>query len=185
MQIPVFLTSVMFFGAHLAAAAPAEDMTLVKKADQAASIFKRDITNEYCGSNDDGFEYDASHVTSSFLSMQVWVNFPSNLQLNFLITASAGGVTYPHQYGARDTKVIAALNAIDGCQTGQPGFKYFEYPLTTDLWIGGPARSQGPDRVIGIGKSPGQGGQWKLTYCLSVTHTGQPNNILVPCTDTD
>ncbi|KAI1737938.1 hypothetical protein F4680DRAFT_450336 [Xylaria scruposa] len=151
MQIPVFLTSIVFFGAHLAAAAPAEDMTLVKKADRAASIFKRDITNEYCGSNGDGFEYDASHVTSSFLAMGVWVNFPSNLQ------PSAGGVTYPHQYGARDPEVAAALNAIDGCQTGQAGFKYFEYPLTTDVWVGGPARSQGPDRVIGIGKSPGLG----------------------------
>jgi hypothetical protein len=63
--------------------------------------------------------------------------------------------------------------------------RYNEFPLLNgDVWNGGPARSQGPARVIAIGRAPTtQGGQWtELSYCLSVYHPTEAGAHF-PCTE--
>lgn len=98
---------------------------------------------------------------------------------------------YPHQYGSgskapTDASVVSALNAIPECATGQAGMKYFEFPLTDPVFTGGPATSQGTDRVVGISPSPGQGGTRTYTYCLTMTHrgnSGDGDSSFNPCTN--
>lgn len=97
--------------------------------------------------------------------------------MDVLIAAAAGGRVYPRPYGSNggiptDPDVVTALNAIPECVTGQPMMKYFEFPLTDPVFAGGDAASQGPDRVIAISPSPGQGGTRTFTYCLAITHRG-------------
>ncbi|KAH8203521.1 hypothetical protein TruAng_002269 [Truncatella angustata] len=155
---------------------------VVKRSLSNALLGKRaEITGEHCGSDANGdVDYDKTWVQSAFDDMQRYVNVGADQR------PSAGTRTYPLRNEARDPEVATALDTIDGCETGQDGKTYWEFPLTSDGWNGGPERSQGPDRVIGIGTySGGQGGTWALTYCLSVTHRGQANNENVPCTDID
>lgn len=100
---------------------------------------------------------------------------PTNIKM--ICSARAGTRSYPQQFGNNkgvpsDEGVKAALDAIAECKTGQAGMKYFEFPLTNPTFDGGDARSQGPDRVVAISPSPGQGGTREYTYCLSVTHRG-------------
>lgn len=75
-----------------------------------------------------------------------------------------------------------ALNAIPECRLGQAQMKYFEFPITDPVFAGeNDAGAQGPDRVIAISKSPGQGGVRDYTYCLALTHRGLENNAFTPC----
>ncbi|KAI0193877.1 hypothetical protein F4808DRAFT_475186 [Astrocystis sublimbata] len=172
MQFQTLSSIVLLATAQLAAAAPMES------ANTSQVLKKRaDPTGEYCGSEDgEQFEYDVSWVQDSFDNLQTYVNTPGDMR------PSAGGRTYPQRFEGRDPEVAGQLDTIDGCETGQDGKVFWEFPLTQG-WNGGPAESQGADRVIGIGASPGQGQPWELTYCLSVTHRGQEGGAFVPCTD--
>lgn len=81
--------------------------------------------------------------------------------------------------------MVKALKAIHECRTGQSGFKYFEFPLADPVFNGGPPESQGPDRVVAISPSPGQGGTRHFTFCLVATHrggTGPGDGSFRPCT---
>ncbi|KAI0149207.1 hypothetical protein BJ166DRAFT_58836 [Pestalotiopsis sp. NC0098] len=173
MQLQFTLVSALL--ASVATAYPVSDEPQTSKRDVDASVFKRATPGSVnCGP--DG-AYDVSWVQSAFDDMQKYVNVDGSLR------PSAGSRTYPLRNQARDPDVATALDGIAGCETGQANMVYWEFPLTSDGWNGGPEQSQGPDRVIGIGQSPGQGGTWALTYCLSVTHRGQANNDNVPCAD--
>lgn len=107
-------------------------------------------------------------------------------------SAVAGTRYYPRQYGNNqgtpsDADVVNALNAIPGCETGGQGkgMKYFEFPLTDPVFTGGDERSQGPDRVVAISPSPGQGGVRQFTFCLAMTHRGGTSDndpSFRPCT---
>ena len=106
-----------------------------------------------------------------------------------MMLAGADGTTYPQQYATKknipdekDIGVAAALDAIPECKTGQTGMKYFEFPISDPLWTGGGRGSQGPDRVIAISPSPGQGGVREYTYCLALTHRGMAASAFQPCT---
>ena len=98
----------------------------------------------------------------------------------------AGTRAYPRQYGSgsnalTDTSVVAALNAIPGCETGQAGMSFFEFPLDMTVFTGGPQ-----DRVFAISPNPGQGGTRTYTYCLAMTHRGgtSPSDpSFFPCTN--
>lgn len=103
----------------------------------------------------------------------------------------AGTRAYPRQYGSgsnkpTDASVVAALNAIPECTTGQNGMKYFEFPLTMTVFTGGPQGSHGLDRVVAISPNPGQGGTHKYTSCLAMTHRGGTSPTdpsFFPCTN--
>lgn len=89
---------------------------------------------------------------------------------------------YPHQFGnptPRDVPVVTALNAIPGCQTGQAGLVYYEFPLTSPVFAADPP---GTDRVVAISQAPGPGVTQTFTYCLAMTHNGAPGNDFIPCT---
>ncbi|KAM0805368.1 hypothetical protein BDR22DRAFT_913662 [Usnea florida] len=73
---------------------------------------------------------------------------------------------YPHYYGASDANVSMELNKIAGCQIGQQGFQYYEFPLKDPVFSGGPA---GPNRVVALTQRPVAR---TFTYCLAMTHTG-------------
>ena len=103
----------------------------------------------------------------------------------------AGTRAYPRQYGSgsnapTDASVVAALNAIPGCETGQPAMKFFEFPLDMTILTGCAQGSQGPDRIVAISPNPGQGGTRTYTYCLAMTHRGgtSPSDpSFFPCTN--
>ena len=65
--------------------------------------------------------------------------------------------------------MVAALNVIPGCETGQAGMEFFEFPLDMTVFTGGAQGSQGPERVVAISPNPGQGGTRTYTYCLAMT----------------
>ena len=70
------------------------------------------------------------------------------------------------------------------CGTKQMGKKLFEFPLTIPTFAGGLHRSQGPDRVIGISPTPGQGKPRSFTFCLAISHrggTGDEDASFRPC----
>lgn len=108
-----------------------------------------------------------------------------------LLTANAGGRTYPRQVGKgaappRDASVKAALDAIPECATSLAGSnKWFEFPITDPVFAGNqPATAQGPDRVIAISPNIGPGGIRTYTYCLAVTHRGTAvDGAFDPCTN--
>lgn len=80
-----------------------------------------------------------------------------------------------------DASVVAALNAIQGCETGQVGKKYWEFPLKDTVFTGGPVRSQGPDRVVDIAVANPTSRPSSFDYCLSMTHRGVQGNRFQPC----
>lgn len=103
------------------------------------------------------------------------------------VLAAAGNRVYPRQYGKDsgtpdDKSVIDALDAIPECATGQANMKFFEFPLTDPVFTHAPRGSQGPDRVVAIAPNPGQGKPRTFTYCLAITHRGQPEGSFTPCT---
>jgi hypothetical protein len=97
--------------------------------------------------------------------------------IDVLLSAKAGTRSYPRKIGAgsngpREAELVTALDAIPECKTGQNGMAYFEFPITDPVFTSGAQDSQGPDRVIAISPSPGQGGTRSFIYCLAVTHRG-------------
>ncbi|KAI0468724.1 hypothetical protein F4859DRAFT_516884 [Xylaria cf. heliscus] len=159
MQFGTFLTLLGASGLAFATPTPGE-------------LFARSNTTPVsCGSSTDQHVYTLHAVQEAFDQLQHFGNVPKGSQ------PKAGTRPYPQQYGNNkgipsDSEVVAALDLVPGCKTGQAGFKYFEFPLADPMWTGGAERSQGPDRVIAIAKNPGQGKPRSFTYCLSITHRG-------------
>ncbi|KAI0183158.1 hypothetical protein EV127DRAFT_490520 [Xylaria flabelliformis] len=134
-------------------------------------IARANTTPVSCGPSADQRAYPLQTVQEAFDALQKYGNMPKSSQ------PKAGTRAYPQQYGNNkgipsDSDVVAALNAIPGCETGKSGFKYFEYPLVDPMWAGGAERSQGPDRVIAIAANIRPGETRSYTYCLSTTHRG-------------
>ncbi|KAE8381113.1 hypothetical protein BDV26DRAFT_289816 [Aspergillus bertholletiae] len=153
-----FTLLIPLFAATLVAAAP---------SNEPAELYKRaDIYAVDCG----GQQYARQDVQAAFNSL-VAAGGPNAQK------PAAGNRAYPRQYGDNkampsDTEVVTALNAIPGCEAGQTGTKYFEFPLADPVWNGGAQGSQGPDRVIAIAPNVGQGQTRSYTYCVSITHRG-------------
>ncbi|KAI0388163.1 hypothetical protein F5Y04DRAFT_275014 [Hypomontagnella monticulosa] len=122
-----------------------------------------------CGPEGNAEIYSSAIVLATYEALSQNQNKPRDQR------PRAGTRAYPQQYGRptpSDAEVVAALDAIPACRTGQEGMKYFEFPLTPTVFTGGDARSQGPDRVVSIGRSRGPGQEWDLTKCLAMTHRG-------------
>ncbi|KAI3325925.1 hypothetical protein HD806DRAFT_552318 [Xylariaceae sp. AK1471] len=157
------LTSVLSLlaASSLALAAPTPDQ-----------IFARANTSPVsCGPSSDQRAYPLQTVQDAFNALSNYGNQPAGQK------PKAGTRAYPQQYGNNqgiptDADVKTALDAIPGCQTGQSGYKFFEFPLTDPVFAGSDQGGQGPDRVIAIAQNPGQGGTRSYTYCLAVTHRG-------------
>lgn len=80
--------------------------------------------------------------------------------------------------------LFALLDETVICRRGQPGMKFFEFPLRMPTFHGGPPRSQGPDRVIAISPTPGQGKPRSFAFCMAITHRGGKSDIdpsFCPC----
>jgi hypothetical protein len=180
----LLLGSTSIVSASLVAALPVDTIRSVVQRDAAPSpdtphtapITKRaTIFDETCG----GTTYDASWVQGAYDALTRFVNTDGSLK------PSAGTRTYPQPYQGTDDLVASALGRISGCEPGQAGMRYNEFPLLNgEVWNGGPQRSQGPARVIAIGRAPTtQGGQWtQLSYCLSVYHPTE-DGAHFPCTE--
>ncbi|KAM0796185.1 hypothetical protein BDR22DRAFT_868420 [Usnea florida] len=138
-----------------------------------------------CGPANDSQSYTLQAVQNSYNALVASGALPIPQR------PAAGGRYYPRQYGQgaqppTDAPVVAALNAIPECRGNQTGMKYFEFPLTVPVFVGGVAGSQGPDRVVAISPSPGQGGARTYMYCLAMTHrggTGPGDASFRPCTN--
>ncbi|CBX90790.1 hypothetical protein IAQ61_002272 [Plenodomus lingam] len=159
-----FITALQFLAALTAvsAAPSAPHSEVSNELSKRADIFDMD-----CG----GETFDIQDIRSTFNQFVSVANLPNNQK------PAAGTRVYPQQYGNNkgipsDPEVVAALDAIPGCKTGQSGFKYFEYPLANPVWTGGPQTSQGPHRIISIAQNVGPGGSRTYTYCTAITHRG-------------
>jgi hypothetical protein len=172
----LLLASSPLVSASLVAALPVDTIRSIIQRD--AEITKRaTIFDENCGST----SYGSTWVEGAYEALTKFINSDGTLK------PSAGARTYPQTYLGNDDLVAAALNRIPGCEPGQDGMRYNEFPLLNgDVWNGGPARSQGPARVIAIGRAPTtQGGQWTdLSYCLSVYHPTEAGAHF-PCTESE
>ncbi|KAL9070131.1 MAG: hypothetical protein Q9161_005083 [Pseudevernia consocians] len=138
-----------------------------------------------CGPTSDQRAWPLQSVQDAYNALVTNGALPNNQK------PAAGTRYYPRQYGSgsnapTDASVVTALNAISECATGQTGMKYFEFPLTDPVFTSGPAGSQGPDRVVAISPTPGQGQTRTFTYCLAMTHrggTGPSDPSFRPCTN--
>ncbi|KAH9869005.1 hypothetical protein J1614_008082 [Plenodomus biglobosus] len=138
------------------------------RLDESNALSKRaDFTDVDCG----GIVFDRADVVATYNQFVSADRLPGGQK------PKAGTRAYPQQYGnARgipsDPEVVAALNAIPGCETGQNGKKFFEYPLMNPTWTGSAQGGQGPHRIISIAPNVGPGGTRQFTYCLAITHLG-------------
>lgn len=100
-----------------------------------------------------------------------------------LLEAKAGTKYYPVKFepGRSTAGVIAAIDAIPECKTGQANKWYLEFPITDPTFTGGVGGSQGPDRVIAIMDGTAKPFT-NPQYCLSLTHRGEVNNAFAVCT---
>ena len=109
-------------------------------------------------------------------------------QVDFQKAHTTRGTVYPHEFFTNNPNwspdVLSELNREPGCQLGQPGTTYLEYPMSDNENVAPyTGDTPGGDRIIMMVRGTSVGQYSNPVYCLSITHQSKISPHMIPCPD--